>query len=201
MSKPIQIIMIDNFDSFTYNLVDQFRQLNIKVLIFRNNTPINAIFTEKNLNGYQNIIVLSPGPGNPDTAGNTLEIIKRFAHSMPILGVCLGHQALVQAFGGGVGSAKEIVHGKAGKVKVEKHPIFNQLGDNFQVARYHSLAATTLPQSLECIASTEEQNHQKEVMAVAHETLKIVGLQFHPESILTTNGKLILKNAIGWLTQ
>lgn len=198
MTKPIQVIMIDNYDSFTYNLVDQFRQIDCKVVIFRNDTPLENIFTPKRLEGFENIIVISPGPGNPDTAGNTLSIIKEYADKLPILGICLGHQSIVQQFGGEVGAAQSIVHGKADQIKVEDHPIFEQMGSVFQAARYHSLVAVKTPSCLKTIASTHDQNEQ-EVMAVVHEKSKIIGLQFHPESILTTFGKKLLSNCINWL--
>jgi len=198
MTKPTQIIMIDNYDSFTYNLVDQFRQLDCKVLVFRNDTPIDRIFCEENLSGYNNLVVLSPGPGTPDSAGNTLSIIKQYADKLPILGICLGHQAIVQQFGGTVGKAKSVVHGKADQIVKEAHPLLRDMSDVFQAARYHSLVATKLPSMLNPIAHTVNPD-EREVMAVVHQDFPVVGFQFHPESILTTFGKKLLTNCIDWL--
>lgn len=195
MSLPLQIIMIDNFDSFTYNLVDQFRQLNAQVVVFRNETPIETIFTSERLAGKKNLIVISPGPGNPDSAGNSLNIIKQFAGKFPILGICLGQQAIVQAFGGTVSHAKQIVHGKADIIYPRKHFVFNNMGESFRAARYHSLVVTKLPKVLNLIANSKD-----DIMGVEHQQHKILGFQFHPESILTTQGNQLLKDSITWLT-
>jgi len=196
MFHNLQIIMIDNYDSFTYNLVNQFRLLGAEVVIFRNDTPIDAIFTEQRSTNKNTVVVISPGPGNPDSAGFSLEIIKRFSGQLPILGICLGHQAIVQSFGGAIGSANAIVHGKADDIYAEPHPIFSGLPSPFQAARYHSLVAKFLPEELQVIARTDD-----EVMAVTHKTQKVLGFQFHPESILTTFGGQLLKQALTWLTK
>ena len=198
MKKPTQIIMIDNYDSFTYNLVDQFRQLDLEVIIFRNDTPIEKIFTKQRLTDNRCIVVISPGPGNPNSAGNSLEIINKFAGKLPILGICLGHQSIVQSFGGKIGSASEIVHGKADQIETSEHPVFKSQNNYFQAARYHSLTATKVPENLDIIATTNGKR-SKEVMAVAHKTQKILGFQFHPESILTTHGRGLLEDSIQWL--
>ncbi|TQV81545.1 aminodeoxychorismate/anthranilate synthase component II [Aliikangiella coralliicola] len=194
MTQPLQIIMIDNYDSFTYNLVNQFRMLNVEVVVFRNDTPIDEIFTEQRLQNKRSVIVISPGPGNPDSAGNSLKIIEQFSGKLPILGICLGHQAIVQQFGGVVGQARDIVHGKADDIHTEEHPVFNALPNPLRAARYHSLVATQMPTNLDVIAKTEH-----EVMAVKHQQHKILGFQFHPESILTTYGGELLKSSLSWL--
>jgi len=194
--QPLQIIMIDNFDSFTYNLVNQFRLIGAEVIIFRNDVEIDKIFTETRLARRETIIVLSPGPGNPENAGNTLAIIEQFAGVLPILGICLGHQSIVQHYGGRIVPAKQIVHGKADDIFLEACGIFEGISSPVRAARYHSLVATQMPFDLAVIARTKN-----EVMAVKHLNDKTLGFQFHPESILTTNGTTLLKAAIQWLTQ
>ena len=204
MNRPLKIIVIDNFDSFTYNLVDQFRALELKidqkfdtvVSVYRNDTDITNIFDADNLHGQTTVIVLSPGPGTPDSAGNTLAIIREFAGKLPIMGVCLGHQAIVQHFGGAIGPARTIVHGKSDDVFFQDsmQPMFGTLSSPFRAARYHSLAATNIPSQLEVIATSKD-----EVMAVRHRQYKILGYQFHPESILTTQGRSLLKGGLNWL--
>ena len=201
MSLPLQIIMIDNFDSFTYNLVNQFRMLSAEVVVFRNDTPMDSIFTKTRLANKQTIIVISPGPGNPDSAGISLKVIEKYAGQIPILGICLGHQSIVQQFGGKVGQAGTIVHGKADQIAYQSYPeiqqVFSELPNPFQAARYHSLVAQEVPEQLTVIASTTHE--PKEVMAVADISRKILGFQFHPESILTTQGSQLLRASIDWL--
>lgn len=206
MSRPLQIIMIDNFDSFTYNLVNQFRMLDAEVVVFRNDTPLDTIFTEQRLSGKDTIIVISPGPGNPDSAGISLEVIQKYQGIIPILGICLGHQSIVQQYGGKIGQAKSIVHGKADQIIYKLNDVdsnstssqvFCELPNSFQAARYHSLVAETVPDGLTVIAKTKEL--PKEVMAVADKSKKVLGFQFHPESILTTQGSSLLKASIQWL--
>ena len=194
--QPLQIVMIDNYDSFTYNLVDQFRQLECEVIVFRNDTPLHAIFTPARLKNRKTVIVISPGPGNPQSAGFSLEIIKTYGGVLPILGICLGHQAIVEAFGGTVGKAQAIVHGKADSIFFENHSVFAGLESPLRAARYHSLAATSLPNSLQIIAKSDQ-----EIMGIHHQDQKILGFQFHPESLLTTYGSRLLKNALDWLCQ
>lgn len=199
MNSPLQIIMIDNYDSFTYNLVNQFRQIGAEVIIFRNDTPIEAIFTTERLENDNTIIVISPGPGNPESAGNSLEIIAQFAGRLPILGICLGHQSIVHFYGGTIGYAKQVVHGKADNIYVNEDGkasgLFDTLPDPFRAARYHSLAGTQIPDDLLVVAHSEN-----EVMAVQHVAHKVLGFQFHPESILTTHGGQLLSASIRWLT-
>ncbi len=206
MGNPLNVIMIDNYDSFTYNLVDQFRLIGAKVIVFRNSTPLEEIFSEERINSKNTLIVISPGPGNPDSAGNSLEIIARFSGKLPILGICLGHQSIIQYFGGKIEQAKQIVHGKADDITVQPIPsnsidsttdkIFSGLGTSFRAARYHSLVATEVPENLTVIAHCKN-----EPMAVRHQQHKLLGFQFHPESILTTQGSRLLKNSITWLME
>ncbi len=191
----LQIIMIDNFDSFTYNLVDQLKQITNNVVVFRNDVAIENIFTEQRLANKKTIIVISPGPGNPDSAGNTLAIIKRYAGVLPILGICLGHQSIVQHYGGVIGQAKKIIHGKADDIFLEKNSLFANISNPFRAARYHSLVATNIPESLSVIARSSD-----EIMAVQNIQDKVLGFQFHPESILTTQGALLLKSSLSWLS-
>lgn len=191
-----RIYLIDNFDSFTYNLVNQLRPLVDDLKIFRNDVNFDSltqIIAEDNEN---KIIVISPGPGCPDTAGITLKMIDSYKGKLPILGICLGHQAIVQAFSGIVGPAKEIIHGKGCDIELMQgqSEIFGQLKSPFRAARYHSLAATKIPPSLDVIASI-----QSEVMAIKHKEHKILGYQFHPESILTPRGGELLNNSLQWL--
>ncbi len=204
MTQRIRVLMIDNYDSFTYNLVDQFRQLDCEVIVYRNDTPVELIEKTIDENAQerkqQDVIVISPGPGNPDEAGNTLSIIQTFAGRLPILGICLGHQSIVQHFGGKIGKAHSTVHGKAKNIELKQHPIFDNLPQQFRAARYHSLAAKSIPKQLKVIAFTQDEN-QQEVMAVIHKEHKVIGFQFHPESILTTFGKALIKNTVEWLSK
>ena len=194
--KPLQIIMIDNFDSFTYNLVNQFKLIGAEVFVFRNDVAIEDIFTESRLADKETVIVISPGPGNPNSAGNTLSIIENFAGILPILGICLGHQSIVQHYGGKIGHAKKIMHGKTDDIFFEKNEVFPNISTPFRAARYHSLVATQIPSDLKIIARSHD-----EIMAVQHVSDKTLGLQFHPESILTTHGSKLLETALSWLTQ
>jgi anthranilate synthase component II len=187
------IIFIDNFDSFSYNLVDEFKVLGNTVEVYRNNLPLN-ILLEK-INSTENpIVVISPGPGNPSQAGCIVELISTIKGKVPVIGICLGHQAIIEAYGGIVSHSNEIVHGKIARVKHTKHTIFNGLESPITVARYHSLVAVKVPPSLEVIAEVNDL-----VMAVVDDENKICGLQFHPESIMTIEGSKLLKNIIQWV--
>jgi anthranilate synthase/aminodeoxychorismate synthase-like glutamine amidotransferase len=174
------ILLVDNYDSFTYNLVHLFQELGAEVVV-RRNDAIDAGEAER-LHPSQ--LVVSPGPGRPEDSGATLEIVRRLAPTMPTLGVCLGHQAIVQAFGGEIGQARELVHGKATEVSHDGRGIFAGLPQPFQAGRYHSLAATSVPEALEVSATSPDG----EVMAVRHRELPVDGVQFHPESVLTPVG-------------
>lgn len=182
------LFMLDNYDSFTYNLVQYFGELGQDVIVKRNNeTTIDEI---EQLN--PDFICLSPGPSNPDNAGITLDVINHFAGKKPILGVCLGHQAIAQAFGGNIIKAKQVLHGKTAMIKHNNTDVFAGLPNPLQVTRYHSLAADpeTIPNCLEVTATAPDG----EIMGLRHKTLNISGVQFHPESVLSQNGHDLLQN-------
>ena len=180
------ILLVDNYDSFTYNLVHLFEELGAEVVVHRND-QIDADEAERLAPSH---LVISPGPGRPEDSGATVEIVRRLAPATPTLGVCLGHQAIVQAFGGEIGQAQRLVHGKASAVSHDGRGIFVGLPQDFQAGRYHSLAATRVPDCLDVCATTEDG----EVMAVRHRELQVVGIQFHPESVLTPLGPEIGRN-------
>ena len=183
------ILLIDNYDSFTYNLAHLFQELGADVAVRRN----NEISPDEAENLSPSHLVVSPGPGRPEEAGVTLEILRRLSVRVPILGVCLGHQAIVQAFGGQVGQARELVHGKASAVHHDGRGLFAGLPEDFLAGRYHSLAATTVPECFEVSATAADG----EVMAVRHRELPIDGVQFHPESVLTPHGRDLAENFLG----
>jgi len=182
------ILMIDNYDSFTYNLVQYFGELGAEVRVVRNDgikvEEIAALRPER--------IVVSPGPCTPDEAGVSLEAIRRFAGNVPILGVCLGHQAIGQAFGGKVVRAKQAMHGKLSRIHHDGEGVFAGLPAEFEVTRYHSLAIErwSVPGCLEVTAATQDG----EVMGLRHRDLAVEGVQFHPEALLTEHGHAMLKN-------
>ena len=184
------LLMIDNYDSFTYNLVQYLGELGQEVKVIRNDEltvdEIAALGAER--------IVLSPGPCTPNEAGVSLDVIRRFAGRTPILGVCLGHQAIGQAFGGKVVHAKALMHGKVSKIHHEGKGVFAGLPSPYDATRYHSLAIerASCPKDLEVTAWTEDG----EIMGVRHRSLPVEGVQFHPESILTEHGHALLKNFI-----
>jgi anthranilate synthase/aminodeoxychorismate synthase-like glutamine amidotransferase len=180
------ILLVDNYDSFTYNLAHLFGALGADVAVHRND-ELDADEAERLRPSH---LVVSPGPGRPRDAGATEQIIERLAPTTPTLGVCLGHQAIVEVFGGEVGYARELVHGKASPVRHDGSGVFTGLPKPFDAGRYHSLAATQLPDTLEPTAHAEDG----EVMAVRHRSLPIVGVQFHPESVLTPDGSLLARN-------
>jgi len=183
------IIVIDNYDSFTYNLVQYISELKAKVRVFRNDTlPVEAI------EGMgPSHIVISPGPGRPEDAGISVDIIRRYGGQIPILGVCLGHQAIGYAFGGKIIRAKTLMHGKTSFVHHDQKSIFQGLKNPFEATRYHSLVIErkSMPRDLVLTAWTQDE----EIMGVRHKHLRhLEGVQFHPESILTQEGKKLLKN-------
>ena len=183
-----KILMIDNFDSFTYNLVQGFRTHGAEVIVFRN----NAIGIEQAQALGPTHLVISPGPGRPKDAGVSMPLIQEFASKIPILGVCLGHQCIVEAFGGKIVYAQQLMHGKTSIIQHDQTTIFTNLDNPMVAGRYHSLAAdiTRLPKNLDISASTEDN----EIMAVRHKTYPIEGVQFHPESILTPLGEKLMHN-------
>jgi anthranilate synthase component 2 len=186
------IVFIDNFDSFTYNLVDQFRSLGHEVKIYRNNIAAQTI--ESAVSALDNpVVLLSPGPGAPSEAGSMPEIIQRLKGKVPMIGICLGHQAIVEAYGGTVAGAGEIIHGKVSMMEHQNHPTYQDLPSPLAIARYHSLVATKIPSALTVTAEVDDL-----VMSVVQEQDKVCGFQFHPESIMTTYGATLLANAIEW---
>jgi anthranilate synthase/aminodeoxychorismate synthase-like glutamine amidotransferase len=180
------ILLIDNYDSFTYNLAHLFEELGADVLVRRN----DELTVDEAESLAPSHLVISPGPGRPEHAGATPAILERLAPRTPTLGVCLGHQAIVQGFGGEVGPARELVHGKATVVTHDGRGIFVGLPEDFPAGRYHSLAATSVPDVFEISATAADG----EVMAVRHRDLPVDGVQFHPESVLTPNGRDIVRN-------
>jgi anthranilate synthase/aminodeoxychorismate synthase-like glutamine amidotransferase len=180
------ILLVDNYDSFTYNLAHLFGELGAEVDV-RRNDAIDADEAEELKPSH---LVISPGPGRPSDAGATPEIIRRLAPQIPTLGVCLGHQAIVEVFGGAVGRAKNLVHGKASVISHDGLGLFRGLPDDFIAGRYHSLAATSIPEELDVSATCGEG----EVMAVRHRELRVDGVQFHPESVLTPIGPDLARN-------
>ncbi|MGY4024378.1 aminodeoxychorismate/anthranilate synthase component II [Aeromonas rivuli] len=190
------IFLLDNFDSFTYNLVDQFRTLGYPVRIYRNSLPATRIMAEIESCGGDAVLVLSPGPGAPHEAGCLIDLIKLARGRVPILGICLGHQALCEAYGGTVGAAGEIVHGKRSLIEHNGHGAFAGLQSPLPVARYHSLVATYVPEELQVIA-----HYQGMPMAIEQGDERVLGFQFHPESILTCEGARLLTQALAHITR
>jgi anthranilate synthase/aminodeoxychorismate synthase-like glutamine amidotransferase len=190
MEGKRMILMIDNYDSFTYNLVQYLSELGQKIQVYRN----DALDAGEIIKLNPGRIVISPGPGRPEDAGISCEVIRQFSGKIPILGVCLGHQAIGYVFGAKVVGAQRLMHGKTSKVYHNKKDIFKGLPNPFQATRYHSLLVDkkTLPACLEITAYTKEE----EIMGLKHKDYPVWGVQFHPESILTENGKQLLENFI-----
>lgn len=187
------LLMIDNYDSFTYNLVQYFGELGQAVRVLRN----DAIDVDGIVALAPSHIVISPGPCTPNEAGVSLAVIEQLAGRFPILGVCLGHQSIGQAFGGKVVRAKTIMHGKTSPIRHQGKGVFTGLPDPFEATRYHSLVVEqdSLPACLEITAWTEaEEGRLDEIMGLRHRTLPVEGVQFHPESILTEHGHAMLRN-------
>ncbi len=198
MSNPTNttVFLLDNFDSFTYNLVDELKSIGYELVVYRNNVNPQLIFDKMQACDKAVVLMLSPGPGNPKQAGCMLELIKMARGHFPIIGICLGHQAIVEAYGGTVGGSGEIVHGKASPIEHNQHPVFDGLSNPLFVARYHSLMATQVPDTLETIAQVNDIP-----MAVVNNQEKVLGYQFHPESILTTYGSKLLRQSLTFLTE
>jgi anthranilate synthase/aminodeoxychorismate synthase-like glutamine amidotransferase len=187
------ILFIDNFDSFSFNLVDEFRRRGCNIDIRRNDiTAARALELIMAMPGPR-MIVISPGPSTPAAAGCCIELIRLAAGKIPVFGVCLGHQAIVEAFGGVVGRAGELVHGASSPVEHDQRGIFAGIPCPMTAARYHSLATSSLPPQLRVSARYHDL-----VMAVEHTSVPIVGVQFHPESILTPGGARLIDNVIAW---
>jgi anthranilate synthase component II len=183
------ILLIDNYDSFTFNLYQYLSELGSEVTTVRNDKISLTQIEQMSPDG----IVLSPGPGRPEQAGICVEVIKRFAPKIPILGICLGHQAIGYAYGGSVVRAKKIMHGKVSKLKHSESMLFKNLPQHIEVMRYHSLVIErdTVPAEFDVLAASIDDH---EIMAIKHKHFPVFGLQFHPESIGTNSGKHILKN-------
>ncbi len=184
----MKVLMIDNYDSFTYNLVHLFEELGAEVVTVRN----DAIDVERALALAPDRLVISPGPGRPADAGVSEALILALGPTVPTLGVCLGHQAIVEAFGGEVGAARALLHGKASTIEHDGLGVFDGLPERIEVGRYHSLAATRIPDDLIVTARTADG----EVMGVRHRSLAIEGVQFHPESVLTPLGPRIARSFV-----
>ncbi len=184
----VRMLLIDNYDSFTYNLVQAFAAQGASVVVYRN----DAITVEEAKATEPTHLVISPGPGRPEDAGVSLDMIGAFANDIPVLGVCLGHQCLVHHFGGRIVSAERLMHGKTSMAKHDGKTIYAGLSQPFEVGRYHSLCAEhdTLPDDLELTAETD----RGEIMGVRHRTLPLEGVQFHPESVLTPEGDTLMAN-------
>jgi anthranilate synthase component 2 len=180
------LLMLDNYDSFTYNLVHLLEELGAEVRVHRN----DALTVDEAEALAPSHVVVSPGPGRPAEAGISVELIRRLGPRVPTLGVCLGHQAIVEAFGGEVGQARALLHGKASPVEHDGRGVFAGLPQGLQAGRYHSLAATSVPDALDVSARTPDG----EVMGVRHRELPVEGVQFHPESVLTPLGRDLLRN-------
>lgn len=186
------ILLLDNVDSFTYNLVDQLRASGHQVVIYRNQISADVII-ERLQQLEQPVLMLSPGPGTPSEAGCMPELLQRLRGQLPIIGICLGHQAIVEAYGGHVGQAGEILHGKASAISHDGEGMFAGMVNPLPVARYHSLVGSDIPTELTVNAQFGEM-----VMAVRNDQHRVCGFQFHPESILTTHGARLLEQTLAW---
>ena len=185
------ILLIDNYDSFTYNLVQYFQELGSKLKVYRND---KITFSEiKKLKGITHIVI-SPGPGTPKDAGISKDLIKEYAGKLPILGVCLGHQCIGEVFGGRIIQSKKLMHGKTSLIYHNKKDIFKNIKNPFDATRYHSLVVQrkSLPKCFNIIAYTKDS----QIMGIKHKDFLVYGVQFHPESIITKEGKKLLKNFI-----
>jgi anthranilate synthase component 2 len=193
--EALKVLLIDNFDSFSFNLVDELRKRDAEVHVWRNDIDVEHAFAILEQWTGPRLVVLSPGPGSPRDAGCCIELVKRCEAEVPVFGVCLGHQAIVEAFGGEVAYAGEVVHGKTARVDHDGSGPFTGLPSPMYAARYHSLAAKHVPSPLTVTARTGDI-----VMAVEHQSAPIVGVQFHPESILTPRGGCLIEGVIQWAT-
>lgn len=195
ITKKQTLFFLDNFDSFTYNLVDQFKALGYPVKIYRNSMPAQQIKAHIDACETEAVLVLSPGPGTPSAAGCLIELIGLCKGQLPILGICLGHQALIEQYGGVVGQAEVIMHGKSSLISHCGDRMFAGLSQPLSVARYHSLVGTQVPDSLEVVADFNGM-----CMAVYNARDRVIGFQFHPESILTCQGAKLLETSLNLVT-
>ncbi|URJ30386.1 glutamine amidotransferase-related protein [Candidatus Blochmannia vicinus (nom. nud.)] len=187
------IVLLDNIDSFTYNLVDQLRDNGHKVLVYTNQLPISIIINTLS-NMIDPILMLSPGPGSPSKAGCMAQLIRQLIRQIPIIGICLGYQAIIEFYGGHVSQSKKIFHGKSSLIYHDNLAMFSNIPNPFLVGRYHSLIGNHIPNNLKITA-----HYNKHVaMAVRNDSDRICGFQFHPESILTAHGTQLIKQTITW---
>ncbi|NRA46091.1 MAG: aminodeoxychorismate/anthranilate synthase component II [Oligoflexales bacterium] len=189
------IVLIDNYDSFTYNLVDELRAMGSRLTVFRNSVDTKHVLRTMHSFGENTLLMLSPGPGSPSDAGNMLSLLSSVKGLFPVIGVCLGYQGIVQLYGGVIDRAPEVFHGKSSAVAHHGDKMFESLPNPLKVARYHSLMAAQIPEQLQIIASYEGIP-----MAVINQVDRMLGFQFHPESILTAQGKQLLQQSIQFLT-
>jgi anthranilate synthase/aminodeoxychorismate synthase-like glutamine amidotransferase len=185
----MRVVVIDNVDSFVYNLVHYAGELGAEPIVFTNRASIEEIKRTK-----PDKIIISPGPKTPKDAGVSTEVVKRFGRDVPLLGVCLGHQVIAQAFGGKIVEAKRLMHGKTSRIRHDGSHLYHGVPNPFEAIRYHSLAVDreSLPACFRITAETDDED--REIMGIQHEDYPIFGVQFHPESVLTPHGKLIMKN-------
>jgi anthranilate synthase/aminodeoxychorismate synthase-like glutamine amidotransferase len=190
----VDLLIIDNYDSFVYNIAQYLGEMGANVTVERNDSP-NLDQKLSRVDGY----VVSPGPGHPKDSRRSLEVIEKDGYGRPVLGICLGHQAIAHVHGGSVGRAKQVVHGKTSLIRHSGDPIFEGVPSSFRATRYHSLLVSreSLPNSIEVLAETEDQ----EVMALRVKGKPVYGLQFHPESVLTSHGRTILQNFLRMCSQ
>lgn len=203
--QQICVFLLDNFDSFTYNLVDELRTLGLELIVYRNSVSAEfvlqkmqekAIAQDQNKQTKQVMLMLSPGPGNPSQAGSMLALLDLVKGQFPVLGICLGHQAIVESYGGKIIRAEKVMHGKSSLIEHSGDKMFSNMPQPLPVARYHSLMASEIPEQVSVLA-----NFAGIPMAVAHLQDRMLGFQFHPESILTSHGSQLLMQSIEFLTQ
>lgn len=188
------ILFLDNFDSFSFSLVDEFRRLGCRVEVWRNDAPLAMLVERLSSN---ELLVVSPGPGRPEEAGVLVELLQRAAGRVPVFGVCLGHQALAAAFGGEVGRAPRITHGKSASVQHHGQGVFEELETPFVAGRYHSLAVTRVPAGFQISAWIDEDD-VRIPMAMEDAKRRMLGVQFHPESVLTRDGSRLIARVLAW---
>ncbi|WP_417684928.1 aminodeoxychorismate/anthranilate synthase component II [Pseudidiomarina gelatinasegens] len=193
-NTPDRIVLLDNFDSFSYNLVDELRQLGYPLVIYRNDIAAQTLIDSMRTYSGRQLLCLSPGPGHPAQSGNLLELIQLAQGEYPMLGICLGFQALIHAAGGDIDRCHETVHGKKALIETRPHPMFETLSNPLTVARYHSLCGYRLPDTIKVLASTGAIP-----MAAEFSAYQAIGFQFHPESILTSHGSQLLAQTVAYL--
>ena len=195
-NKRLQVLFIDNFDSFVFNLVDEYQRLGCAVQVWRNDIEVEQALALADGLSRPRLVVISPGPGAPENAGCCLDLLRAAPKDLPIFGVCLGQQAMLEAFGGRVDRAPEVVHGKASQITHDGQGLFAGLPSPLAAGRYHSLVGVRVPDEFRVTASLGNLP-----MAVAHTQRPIAGVQFHPESILTPWGSALIKNTISWASE